>query len=188
MEEGDATEVVLIGKEGVTGCMQMLGPAAIPTACFIQLAATGFRVRHDHLTRVFHESQEVHSRILEFVQQESFTLSQVAGCNRMHSAESRLARWLLMAQDRVESPNLNFTQQFLAEMLGLQRTTVSSVAGALHDAGCIDYARGNLTVLNRADLESRACNCYQTAKKLFSGLYSMPWGLRAHEARRCNQI
>ena len=184
MAEGDSAEVVLIGKEGVTGCMQMLGPAAIPTCCFVQLAATGFRMRHDHLTEIFLECEETRSRILEFVQQESFTLSQVAGCNRLHHAEGRLARWLLMAQDRTGSAHLDFTQEFLGEMLALQRTTVSSLAAALHEAGHIDYARGRLTVIDRAGLERSACSCYPTTKKLLHGLYNMPWGLRTHRSRR----
>ena len=175
MAEGTSAEVVLVGKEGVTGCGHLLGPAAIPTSCFIQLPAFGFRLRLDTMADIFCTCDETRARILELIQHESFLLSQVAGCNQLHQAEGRLARWLLMAQDRTGSPRLDFTQTFLAQMLGLERTTVSSVAAALQRAGLIEYTRGHLTITNRSELEVHACSCYPTAKKLHHGLYVQSW-------------
>ncbi len=116
--------------------------------------------------------------MLEFIQQEAFTFSQIAGCSRLHDAHSRLARWLLMAGDRTDSPILNFTHEFLGEMLGLQRTTVNAAAGALYNAGLIDHERGKIVVTNRRGLEDRACGCYRIAHQLFHGLYAKPWSDR----------
>ena len=171
LAEGTSAELMLIGSEGMTGSIQLLGPACIPATCFVQLAATGLRVRFTDLRRLFHESVEIRSRILEFVQHGALTVSQIAGCNRLHPADQRLARWLLMAQDRTESDVLKFTHEFLADMLALQRTTV---AGALHDAGLIRYSRGQITIQDRQGLEARACSCFPTVNRLLQGLYRQP--------------
>ena len=97
--------------------------------------------------------------------------SQIAGCNRLHEADERLARWLLMASDRTQSDTLDFTQEFLATMLGAQRTTVTSVASGLQERGLIAYGRGHVRILNRENLEAAACDCYQITKQLYAGLY-----------------
>jgi hypothetical protein len=97
---------------------------------------------------------------------------QLAGCHRLHEAEERLSRWLLMAQDRTQSDVLNFTQEFLGMMLGTRRTTVTIIAGILQRSGLVEYSRGRVRILNRENLEAAACDCYQVTKQLYDGLYS----------------
>lgn len=171
MEDGMTAEVGVIGCEGVVGGVHLLGPAKTSTDSFIQLAGTALRMPHAELRKAFRSSEEIRSRILEFHQEQSITASQMVGCNRLHSAEERLARWLLMAQDRVGSESLDLTQEFLAMMLGSRRTTVTLVAGTLQKAGLIEYTRGRLVVLDRKGLEAAACDCYQISKGLLQGLY-----------------
>jgi hypothetical protein len=110
--------------------------------------------------------------VLEFVQEQAVSLSQLAGCNRLHGNEERLARWLLMAQDRTHSDTLNFTQEFLAMMLGARRTTVTLIAGVLQRQGLIRYQRGKVKILDRANLEAASCDCYKITKELYASLYS----------------
>jgi CRP-like cAMP-binding protein len=169
--DGGTAEVGLIGREGVVGAFHLLGPAPVPTSCFIQLAATGRRIPLSELHKAFQSSPEIRQRLLEFVQAETLSLGQIAACQRLHEAEERLARWLLMAQDRVQSDALSFTQEFLAMMLGARRTTVTVVAGSLQQSGLIEYRRGHVKILNREDLEAAACQCYQVSKGLYNNLY-----------------
>jgi CRP-like cAMP-binding protein len=167
MRDGGTAEVGLIGHEGLVGSFHLLGPARSTTECFIQLEATALRIPLRQLEMEFRTSEEIRDRVLEFVQ----SLGQLAGCHRLHEAEERLARWLLMAQDRVQSDELNFTQEFLAMMLGSRRTTVTVVAGELQRKGLIDYRRGRVRILNRKALEEAACDCYQIIKRLYVDLY-----------------
>ena len=171
LAEVGTAEVALIGHEGLAGALDLLGPAQTPSRCFIQIPATAYRVPFAALRTLFLESEEIRMRILEMVQQQGMAMSQLAACNKLHEAEPRLARWLLMVQDRIEDDNLNLTQEFLAQMLGTQRTTVVMVAGALQRSGIIEYKRGKLKILSREDLESAACECYGVAHSLFKNLY-----------------
>jgi CRP-like cAMP-binding protein len=172
MEDGGSAEVGLIGREGLVGSFHLLGPAKVSTRCFIQLQATALRIPFADLVRLFKSNEEIRDRVLEFVQEQAVSLSQLAGCNRLHEAEERLSRWLLMAQDRTGSPVLDFTQEFLAMMLGARRTTVTVIAGVLQRSGLIEYQRGKVKILDRERLEAAACDCYQITKSLYAGLYS----------------
>ena len=174
MENGGMAEVGLIGREGVVGSFHLLGPAKVSTSCFIQLEATALRIRFADLVSCFRENEETREGVLEFVQEQAVSLSQLAGCNRLHDNEERLARWLLMAQDRTQTETLNFTQEFLAMMLGARRTTVTLIAGLLQRRGLIKYQRGRVKILDRAELEAASCDCYQITKELYSRLYSRP--------------
>ncbi len=171
MADGRTAEVGLIGREGVVGSLHLLGPAPVITDCFIQLDGEGLRIPIADLRSAFHSSKEIRERVLEFVQEQTLAVSQLAGCQRLHEAEERLARWLLMAQDRANSESLNFTQEFLAMMLGAQRTTVTMVAGALQRSGLIEYHRGHVKIPNRENLEAAACDCYRVTKNLYANLY-----------------
>ncbi len=170
--KGGTVEVEVVGCEGVVGAMHLLGTAVAPTQCFMQLPGSGFRIKLSVLREIFQVSAELRGRMLEFVQVQALTLGQIAGCHRLHSAEQRLARWLLMVQDRVASDDLPLTQEFLAEMLGSQRTTVSAVAAEMQKAGIIEYTRGHLRVLNRKALEAVACDCYAVTHRLLQTLYT----------------
>jgi CRP-like cAMP-binding protein len=141
------------------------------TDCFVQLDGEGLRISLGDLRSAFRSSDEIRERILEFVQQQALGVSQLATCQRIHRAEKRLALWLLMAQDRVTSEPLNFTQEFLAVILGVQRTTVTSAAGDLQERGLIEFHRGKVKILNRANLQETACDCYQIMKPLYANLY-----------------
>jgi CRP-like cAMP-binding protein len=171
MLEGGTAEVVVIGSEGLVGSMHILGTAPVQTRCFMQLKGAALRVPLSVLREAFRSSEEVRDRILEFVQHQSLNISQIAGCNRLHGAEERLARWLLMVQDRIDSDTLNLTQEFLAEMLGAQRTTVTLVAGILQESGLIEYRRGHVKIVDRERLEHVACDCYRVTKRLYYLLY-----------------
>lgn len=171
MADGGTAEVGLIGSEGVVGSLHLLGPAPNFTDCFIQLEATALRIPFSKLQKAFQTSEEIRNRILEFVQTQTLSLAQLAGCHRLHEAEERLARWLLMAQDRVQSDDLHLTQEFLAMMLGARRTTVTVVAGTLQRSGLIEYRRGRVKILNRENLEAAACDCYKVTRQLFTNLY-----------------
>ena len=169
--EGGAVEVEVVGREGVVGALHVLGPALVPTQCFMQMPGTALRIKLSELRTAFLDSPEIRARLMEFVQVRSLTLSQVAGCHRLHGAEQRLARWLLMVQDRVQEETLGLTQLFLAEMLGSQRTTVSAVAAVMQHDGLIEYSRGHLKIINRPGLEAAACGCYTVTRDLLANLY-----------------
>jgi CRP-like cAMP-binding protein len=175
MADGKAAEVGVIGREGIVGCFHLLGPALVPTDCFIQLTATALRIRLSDLRLAFRSSEEIRDRTLEFVQEQSLSLAQLAGCHRLHEQGERLARWLLMVQDRTQSDRLEITQEFLGQMLGAKRTTVTVVASALQRKGVIQYTRGHINIVDRAGLEAAACSCYPVLENLYSGLYDAPW-------------
>jgi CRP-like cAMP-binding protein len=171
MPDGASAEVGLIGAEGLVGSFHLLGPLSGSTDCFIQLEGSAFKIPLHHLEKAFRTSEEIRDRVLEFVQHQALGLGQLAGCHRLHEAEGRLARWLLMAQDRVNGDELNFTQEFLAMMLGSRRTTVTAIAGILQRDQLIEYRRGRVSVLNRTGLEAAACDCYVIMKDLYLNLY-----------------
>lgn len=174
MEDSDTAEVGLIGREGVVGSFHLLGPALVATNSMVQLTGTALRMPYAELLAAFRSNEEIRDRILEFVQDQAVSLSQLAGCNRVHENEERLARWLLMAQDRTQSDVLFFTQEFLAMMIGARRTTVTVIAGALQRSGLIEYERGRVKILDRTNLEAAACECYQITKSLYAGSYGKP--------------
>ena len=171
MPEGGTAEVALIGREGAAGVMHILGPTPLPAQCFIQMEAGALRVRLEDLRTKFQESAELRKAVLEFVQQQTVTTGQIAACNKLHDAESRLARWLLMTRDRAEGDTMHITQEFLADMLGTRRTTVTLVAGSLQRRGLIEYRRGKVTILSREALEHAACDCYRVTKDALANLY-----------------
>jgi CRP-like cAMP-binding protein len=174
MEDGGTAEVEIIGREGIVGSLFLLGPGRVSTSCFMQMGGKALRIRLPELQRAFRSKEEIRDRILEFLQERTLTISQIAACNRLHEAEERLARWLLMAEDRTQSNILSFTQEFLAQMLGARRTTVTVVAGALQRSGFIEYQRGRVKIVDRVGLEDAACECYRNIRHLHNNLYSRP--------------
>lgn len=171
MSNGDSVEVGFIGHEGVIGGLHLLGPASSSTRCMMQLPGSGLRILYSDLEKAFGSYPEIHGRILEFVQQQAIMVAQIAGCNRLHGSEQRLIRWLLTAQDRTQSSDLQFTHQYLAEMIASQRTTVTVIARDLQERGFISYSRGVVHILDRAGLEKAACDCYAITKVLYKELY-----------------
>jgi CRP-like cAMP-binding protein len=137
----------------------------------LQLVGAGLRIPFTALQTAFDPSDEIRKRVLEFVRQQAAAVAQVAGCNRLHSSEQRLSRRLLMAHDRTLSPTLKFTQEYLAEMTGTQRTTVTIIAGLLQTRGLISYVRGIVCIINCEAFEKTACECYFVTKHLYDNLY-----------------
>jgi CRP-like cAMP-binding protein len=127
----------------------------------MQISGTAFRIRAELLEDLLEETPELRLLLNRFVLIQGLQIAQIAACNRLHEIEQRLARWLLMCQDRVNSEYLPVTHEFLAQMLGTGRPSVSLAAGILQKAGTIENARGNVKILNRPELESAACECYR---------------------------
>lgn len=173
MANGETTEVGTVGREGVPQGIHTLGPVAITTRCFMQIAGTGLRMEYKCFARLFNTDDGVRRAVQGYAQYQSILMGQVAGCNRLHDVEPRLARWLLMVQDRTGDSVLALTQEFVGQMIGSQRTTVSAVAGSLQQRGLIEYSRGKVRVLNRTGLENAACECYPATRKILSSLYSI---------------
>ncbi len=174
MAEGGSAEVGLTGHEGLIGAMQLLGPTPTPSQSHILMPGSAMRVRLDDLRSLFVSSNEFRCRVLEFVQQQTFALEQVAACNKLHETEQRLARWLLMFHDRSREDTMTLTQEFMADMLGTRRTTVTMVAGSLQDRGMISYRRGKVTILSTNELQKAACNCYSICSHALRALYVHP--------------
>jgi CRP-like cAMP-binding protein len=172
MADGASAEVGVWGHEGLVESFHLLGRARIPTRCFIQMEATALRMPFKELQKEFLESTELREAVLQCVQSQGFILGQLAACNRLHEAEQRLARWLLMVRDRVDSENYFLTQEFLANMLGSRRTTVTAAAGTLQRKGLIKYSRGRIGIIDAGGLESAACECYMTVRNLYLNFYS----------------
>jgi CRP-like cAMP-binding protein len=168
--DGNTVEVGIIGIDGVVGLPILLGTDNIPGRTFIQIGGSGFRIDAKPLKREFERQSEFRSLLLKYVQGFLVQTAQTAVCNRLHNIEERLARWLLSCRDRMHSDQLRLTHDFLGQMLGAPRTTVTLAAGLLHRAGMIDYSRGIVTVKDRAALEGSACECYQVVRQEFQRL------------------
>jgi CRP-like cAMP-binding protein len=170
LKNGNTVEVGIIGVEGVVGLPILLGSDGAPGRTFIQIAGSGFRIKADILKQEFERTGELRSHLQRYMQAFMVQAAQTAACNRLHNIEERLARWLLSCRDRMESDHLRLTHDFLGQMLGAPRTTVTLAAGLLQRAGLIDYSRGVVTVTNRAELEQAACECYDTVRREFQRL------------------
>jgi CRP-like cAMP-binding protein len=171
MSNGETTEVGTVGREGVPQGVHLMGSSPVPTRCFMQVSGTALRMEFSAFEKLFNADELLRRGVMNYTQYQSVLLSQIAGCNRLHDVEARLARWLLMIQDRTATTLLKLTQEFLGQMIGSQRTTVSSVAGALQARGLIEYSRGNVRIVDRTGLENAACECYPITRHLLEGLY-----------------
>ena len=171
MSVGEGVEVGLIGREGLPECLQLLGPQTGPSRCFIQMEGEALRMSFREFQKIFEENAAVRAPLLRYVQYQALVVAQLAACNRLHGMEERLARWLLMVADRAGRPEMELTQEFLAEMLGTRRSTVSLTAGALQQSGLILYRRGRMQILDREKLETVACECLGVTEQLLKDLY-----------------
>ena len=171
MEEGGSMEVTLIGCEGMTGGLSLLGSTAPVTRTFMQVPGNGYRVSMKIIGKLFLESEHFRSRVLRQVQQLNLTTNQLLGCVALHDIHPRLARWLLMVNDRTRGSAAPITHEFLSTMLGVQRPTVSVALKALQRAGLINYERGIIVISNREELVKAACECYPVTERLLKALY-----------------
>jgi CRP-like cAMP-binding protein len=170
MEDGTTVEVGVIGKDGVVGLPILLGGVQMPGETFIQIEGSGFRIEAQFMKEQFERPGQLRNHLQKYLLANLLQSAQNAACNRLHTIGERLARWLLTCHDRVESDQMPLTHEFLAQMLGAPRTTVTLAAGMLHQAGFIDYSRGHVTIKNRAELENAACECYGVVRKEFDRL------------------
>ncbi len=170
VKEGNTVEVGIIGCEGVVGVPILLGTDGMPGRTFTQIAGHGFRIKAEVLKAEFERGGELRRRLQLYTQALLVQSAQTAVCNRLHNIEERLARWLLSCRDRLETDQLRLTHDFLGQMLGAPRTTVTLAAGLLHRAGMIHYSRGVVTVENRVALEDATCECYAIVRDEFRRL------------------
>jgi CRP-like cAMP-binding protein len=161
MEDGKIVEVGLIGNDGMSGASALMGRQVSFERALIQIPNGGTRVKVELLQKEFDKGGALQNLLLGYVTDLMRQVSQTAACNATHTTEERLARWLLMCSDRVDSMKLGLTQEFLAEMLGTRRATVSVAAITLQSANLIHYNRGHITIIEREGLEAFACECYK---------------------------
>jgi CRP-like cAMP-binding protein len=158
--DGKSVEVGLIGNEGFAGLPLLVGYRSSPTRMITQGDGSAYRCGAESLRQLVRTCPELAQQLNRFGQRLAMQTTQIAACNRLHDVEERLARWILMTQDRLLSDRLPLTQEFMAQMLGTRRSSVTVSAGILQKAGLISYARGAVTILNRHKLEQAACDCY----------------------------
>lgn len=162
LTDGSTVEIGIIGIDGVVGLPILLGAETMPGETFIQAEGSGFRIEAQRLKDEFEREGQLRSHLQKYIMGYAIQTAQTAACNRLHTISERLARWLLTCHDRVQSDRMSLTHEFLGQMLGAPRTTVTLAAGMLHQAGLIDYARGHVTIKNRPELERVACECHRT--------------------------
>jgi CRP-like cAMP-binding protein len=170
MANGQAAEVGTIGNEGMVGLPLVLGDDRAPTSVYVQVPGSGLRMKATLFNKELARSASMRAVMLHYVHAFFNQVAQSAACNQFHSLEQRCCRWLLMTHDRMQSDEFLLTQEFLAMMLGVQRTGVSAAAGGLQRAGLITYKRGHVTILDRRGLMRRSCECYGVSKKEFDRL------------------
>ncbi len=175
--DGSQVEIVLAGNESVLGASSLLGTRRSLNRVYMQIAGWGYASRVPIAQREFERHSEFHRLVLRYTQAQFIQSSQTAACNARHSMQQRLARWLLLCQDRVNGGPLILCQEFLAEMLGNRRTSVSVEAGKLQKLQLIEYARGKIIILNREGLERRACECYEVVRDHLANYASSDEGM-----------
>jgi CRP-like cAMP-binding protein len=176
MEDGASAEIAIVGNEGILGISLFMGGETTPSRAVVQSAGYGYRLKAQLLKDEFQRFGPMLHLLLRYTQALITQMAQTAVCNRHHSVDQQLCRWLLLSLDRLESNELSMTQELIANMLGVRREGVTEAAGKLQDAGLIRYRRGRITVLDRRGLEARSCECYQVVKKELDRL--LPYAAR----------
>src|SRR6185369_14578647 len=172
METGASAETAGVGNEGVVGISLFMGGDTTPSSAVVQTAGHAYRLESSLLKHEFNRGGLMQSLLLRYTQALITQMTQTAACNRHHSIEQQLCRWLLLTLDRVSSRELIMTQELVASMLGVRREGITEAAGKLQRAGVIRYRRGHIAVLDRSGLETRVCECYAVVKKELSRLLS----------------
>ena len=167
MESGASAEIAGVGNEGILGISLFMGGETTPSRAVVQTAGYGYRLKAQLMMQEFNRAGLMMRLLLRYTQALLTQTAQTAVCNRHHSVEQQLCRWLLLTLDRLPSNELTMTQELIASMLGVRREGITEAAGHLQQAGCIRYRRGHIAVLDRPGLESRVCECYAVVKKEF---------------------
>ena len=165
MEDGRSAEIGVVGNDGILGIAVFMGGESVPNRAVVQSEGFAFRMRAEVLASEFRRVGILQRVLLRYTQSLIAQMSQTAVCNRLHSVEQQLCRWLLLSHDRLPSNELIMTQELIADMLGVRREAVSHQAGRLQSAGLISYHRGRIAILDRAGLEARACECYGVVRR-----------------------
>jgi len=170
MADGASAEIAVVGNEGMVGVALFMGGETTPSRAVVQSAGHAYRLKGQFLKEEFTRAAALQHLLLRYTQALLTQMAQTAVCNRHHSVDQQLCRWLLLSLDRLPSNKLSMTQELIANMLGVRREGVTEAAGKLQVAGLIRYSRGHITVLDRPRLEAQCCECYEVVKKEFDRL------------------
>ncbi|MFM0040765.1 Crp/Fnr family transcriptional regulator [Paraburkholderia sediminicola] len=170
MEDGASAEIAIVGNEGLIGIALFMGGETTPSRAIVQSAGAAYRLDGRILKEEFHRAGPVQRLLLRYTQALITQMAQTAVCNRHHSIDQQLCRWLLLSMDRLPSNELTMTQELIANMLGVRRSGVTEAALKLQDAGLIRYSHGHIEVLDRPGLEHRVCECYGVVRREFDRL------------------
>jgi len=165
MQQGNAIELATIGYEGAVGSFSGLGPRRSHTRAVVQVPGAALRIPAARFRKAAGESAAVRNIVVRYGEMLLIQVQQTAACNALHPVEARLSRWLLQARDRLQSNTIQLTHEFLSQMLGVRRTTVTVVANSLQLAGLIRYHRGQIEIVDRQGLEAKACECYEAIRR-----------------------
>ena len=182
MESGASAEISVVGNEGLVGISLFMGGESTPSRAIVQSAGSAYRLPGQQLKDEFNRHGELQNLLLRYTQALITQMSQTAVCNRHHTIDQQLCRWLLLSLDRLPDNRLTMTQELIANMLGVRREGVTEAAGKLQRAGVIHYSRGHITVLDRPKLERLSCECYAVVKRETDRLlpFPVPPGRHAH--------
>lgn len=170
MADGDSAEIAIVGNEGLVGVALFMGGETTPSRAVVQSEGWAYRLQGQFLKTEFNRGGDVQHLLLRYTQALLTQMAQTAVCNRHHSVDQQLSRWLLLSIDRLDSDELKMTQELIANMLGVRREGVTEAAGKLQDAGLIRYSRGHIQVIDRQGLEARCCECYDVVKREYDRL------------------
>jgi CRP-like cAMP-binding protein len=170
MEDGASGEIAVVGNEGIVGVALFMGGETTPSRAVVQYVGYAYRLKGPLIKQEFNRSSVLQQLLLRYTQALLTQMAQTAVCNRHHSVDQQLCRWLLLSLDRLPSNELTMTQELIANMLGVRREGVTEAAGKLQSANLIHYSRGRIIVLDRPGLEVQACECYRVVKKEFDRL------------------
>ena len=172
LSDGEVVEIGLVGIEGMTGTFHLLGNSKSHSRTLVQVGGSAYCLPFRDLNKLFTSSKDVHQAVLQYVQHQMTHLGQTAACNRVHDAGPRFARWLLTVQDRSSADEFALTHEFLAQMLGTGRPTISLLAKLYEKKGLIGHNRGRIRISNRQGLEVAACACYEATRGTLEQLYA----------------
>jgi len=172
LEDGSSVEAGTVGREGMVGIPVVLEAESTPMQTLVQIPGDAIRITAKGVKQVFNSARKLQTMLNRYIHTLFIVASQSAACNRKHQLEARFARWLLMSSDGIGSDELAITHEFLATMLGVRRSGVTEAAARLQDRGVIQYKRGGVRIVNRRELETAACECYQNVKTEFERLFA----------------
>lgn len=173
-ETGEIVEFATVGPEGMVGFPLFLGTRSVPSRAIMQIPGEALRMKASDFERALERTPTLHNLLLRYTMALLNQVAQATSCNRLHEVQERCARWLLQTHDRVDGDSFALTHEFLAQMLGVHRPTVSVAAAMLQKAGLVDYIRGHITIVDRKGLEAASCTCYRIIKDEYDRLLGAP--------------